>query len=151
MENDKTNKMLCAPSEDADQPGHPPSLICVFAVRLKKAWLLSYPFSDNEDSDQTGRMPRLIWVFAGPACHFAGFVLHWLICEKTESLKALRYKFIKTLIWIFNRPEQSFLLFLSQTGSQHFIIWFLTLVLLNPDIPCLFWRSQLIWICTVCH
>ena len=38
---------------------------------------------------------------------------------------------------------------------------FLTLVMLNPDIPCLckpcrsrsvgFWRSQLIWICTVCH
>ena len=37
----------------------------------------------------------------------------------------------------------------------------LTLVLLNPDIPCLckqcrsrsvgFWRSQLIWTCTVCH
>ena len=31
----------------------------------------------------------------------------------------------------------------------------LTFVLLNPDIPCLckqcFWRSQLIWICTVCH
>ena len=37
----------------------------------------------------------------------------------------------------------------------------LTLVLLNPDIPCLckqcrsrsvgFFRSQLIWICTVCH
>ena len=37
----------------------------------------------------------------------------------------------------------------------------LTLVLLNPDIPCLckqcssrsvgFWRSQLIWICTICH
>ena len=32
----------CAPSEDADQPGHPPSLIGVFAVRMKKAWLLSY-------------------------------------------------------------------------------------------------------------
>ena len=36
---------------------------------------------------------------------------------------------------------------------------FLILVLLNPDIPCLgkqcrsswLWRSQLIWICTVCH
>ena len=25
--NDKTNKMTCAPSKDADQPGHPPSLI----------------------------------------------------------------------------------------------------------------------------
>ena len=31
--NDKTNKMACAPSEDADQSGHPPSLIRVFAVR----------------------------------------------------------------------------------------------------------------------
>ena len=37
----------------------------------------------------------------------------------------------------------------------------LTIVLLNPDVPCLckqcrsrsvgFWRTQLIWICTVCH
>ena len=32
---DKTNKMTCAPSEDSDQPGHPPSLIRVFAVRSK--------------------------------------------------------------------------------------------------------------------
>ena len=30
---DKTNKMACAPSEDSDQPGHPPSLNRVFAVR----------------------------------------------------------------------------------------------------------------------
>ena len=30
---DKTNKMVRAPSEDSDQPGHPPSLIKVFAVR----------------------------------------------------------------------------------------------------------------------
>ena len=30
---DKTNKMACEPSEDSDQPGHPPSLIRVFAVR----------------------------------------------------------------------------------------------------------------------
>ena len=34
---DKTNKMTCAPSEDSDQPGHSPSLIRVFAVRMKKA------------------------------------------------------------------------------------------------------------------
>ena len=32
--------MACAPSEDSDQPGHPPSLIRVFAVRMKKAWVL---------------------------------------------------------------------------------------------------------------
>ena len=30
----KTNNMACTPSEDSDQPGHPPSLIRVFAVRL---------------------------------------------------------------------------------------------------------------------
>ena len=40
---DKTNKMACAPSEDSDQPGHLPSLITVFAIRLKKAWVLGYP------------------------------------------------------------------------------------------------------------
>ena len=55
----------CAPSEDSDQPGHPPSLIGVFAVCMKKAWALSYPLSANEDFDQTGWMPRLIWIFAG--------------------------------------------------------------------------------------
>ena len=38
-------KMTCVPSEDSDQPGHPPSLIRVFAVRMKKAWVLSYPLS----------------------------------------------------------------------------------------------------------
>ena len=40
---DKTNKVECAPSEDSDQPGHSPSLIRVFAVRMKKPWVLTYP------------------------------------------------------------------------------------------------------------
>ena len=35
----------CAPSEDSDQHGHPPSLIRVFAVRMKNSWVLSYPLS----------------------------------------------------------------------------------------------------------
>ena len=35
----------CAPSENSDQPRHPPSLIRVFAIRMKKAWVLSYPLS----------------------------------------------------------------------------------------------------------
>ena len=35
----------CAPSEDSDQPWHPPSLIRVFAVRMKKPCVLSYPLS----------------------------------------------------------------------------------------------------------
>ena len=43
LQHDKTNKMTCAPSEPAHQPGHQPSLMRVFAVRLKKLWLLCLP------------------------------------------------------------------------------------------------------------
>ena len=55
----------CAPSEDSDQSGHPPSLIrdslCAQWVAKDQRVL----HADGEDPDQTGRMPRLIWVFAG--------------------------------------------------------------------------------------
>ena len=44
---DKTNKVACAPSEDSDQPGHQ-RLIRVFAVRMKKVWVLSYPLSAQQ-------------------------------------------------------------------------------------------------------
>ena len=44
-QHDKTNKITCAPSEDSDQPGHPPSLIRVFAVRTKRPWVPIYPLS----------------------------------------------------------------------------------------------------------
>ena len=40
------------------------------AVRMKKAWVLSYPWAHIDGSDQTGQMPRLIWVFAGRTDHF---------------------------------------------------------------------------------
>ena len=68
----KTDKMACAPSKDSNQPGHPSSLIRVFAVRMKKAWVLSYPLSTQRRLDQTGRMPRLIclrWAHI-PFCWF---------------------------------------------------------------------------------
>ena len=74
---DKTNKMACAPSADSDQPGHPPSLIRVFAVRKKKAWVLSYPLSVKRGlwSDWANAQPDLnlrwahmpLWCF----CHKA--------------------------------------------------------------------------------
>ena len=63
---DKTNKVAVRPDEDSDQPGHSPSLIRVFAVRMKSNLeSLATHWAHSEDSDQTGRMPRLIWVFAG--------------------------------------------------------------------------------------
>ena len=54
---DKTNKMARAPSEDSDQPGHPPSLIRVFVVRMKKAWMLSYPISAQRRLIRLGGCP----------------------------------------------------------------------------------------------
>ena len=39
LPHDKTNKVACVPSKDSD----PPSLIRVFTVCRKKAWVLSYP------------------------------------------------------------------------------------------------------------
>ena len=63
---DKTNKMACAPSEDSDQPGLPPSLIRVFAVcSMGNSKDPSFLHADSRDPDETGRMPRLIWVFPG--------------------------------------------------------------------------------------
>ena len=42
---DNTSKSTSARREDSDQPGHPPSLIRAFAVRMKKAWVLSDPLN----------------------------------------------------------------------------------------------------------
>ena len=83
----------CAPSEDSDQSGHPPSLNRVFAVRMKKAWVLSYPLSAQ----------RRLWSYWADAqvglslrwahTHFDGFVMLWLklsclyILKDKEALK----------------------------------------------------------------
>ena len=71
---DKTNKMVSAPSEDSDQP----SLIRVFTVRMKKAWFLSYPLSAQR-----------ILIFAGRKCHFVGFVMRRLSHVYRKSLVSL--------------------------------------------------------------
>ena len=54
---DKTNNMVCASSEDSDQPEHPPSLIRVFAARTKKAWVLSYALSEQRRLIRLGGCP----------------------------------------------------------------------------------------------
>ena len=61
----QNQQSYCAPSEDWDQRGHPPSLIRVFACAQWVAKDPSFLHADSEDSDQSGQMPRLIWVFAG--------------------------------------------------------------------------------------
>ena len=50
---------------DSDQPGHSSSLIRVFTVRMKKAWVQLLPIERTVKTDQSGWLPRLIRVFAG--------------------------------------------------------------------------------------
>ena len=68
----------CVPNEDSDQPGHPPSLIRVFAVRMKKAWVLSYPLSSQwrlwSDWADAQADLSLRWAHT----HFVGFVMRRL-------------------------------------------------------------------------
>ena len=105
----------CAPSEDSDQPGHPPSLIRVFAVRMKKPWALATHWAHSEDSDQPGHLPslwsdwadaqadlslrwadaqadlNLHWVHT----HFVGFVMSWLKYERdSDDTKTKLYEFM---------------------------------------------------------
>ena len=62
----KTNKMSVRPTKTQISLGIcPVRSRSVFAVCVKKAWVLSYPLSTSEDSEQTGRMPSLIGVSAG--------------------------------------------------------------------------------------
>ena len=75
----------CVPSEGLDHPGHPPSLIRVFTVRMKEAWVLSYPlsaqqrlWSDWADAQADLSLRRAL-------SHFVGFVMSRLICKSTFS------------------------------------------------------------------
>ena len=80
---DKTNKMAFAPSEDSDQPGHPPNLIRVFTVRSMGSWGPNVSSCGQRRlirlGVQTGRTPRLICVFSGRSGHFVGFVMRRLM------------------------------------------------------------------------
>ena len=53
----------CVSSEDSDQPGHPPSLISVFAVRMKNPWVLSCPLNDQQRLAVRMKNP---WVLSCP-------------------------------------------------------------------------------------
>ena len=82
---DKTNKMACAPREDSAQTRHPPSLIRVFAVRMKKVWVLSYPLSSQRrlvrlDGCPVGSESR--WAHS----HFVGFVTRWFTLLKVPRV-----------------------------------------------------------------
>ena len=78
--------MTCAPSVDLDQPGHPPSLIRVLAVRLMIAKDPMFLHGDREYSDQTGCMG-----------HFVRFVVLWLV-NITYSEQNLHNKLLSPVL-----------------------------------------------------
>ena len=88
----------CAPSEDSDQPGCPPSLIRVLAFRMKKPRVLSYPLSTQRRlwSDWTDAQADLCLRWAHS--QFVGFVMSRLLyaCKymymKGKSAKKKRHK-----------------------------------------------------------
>ena len=45
---DKINKMTCAPSKDTDQPARLRSLVRVFAVDVKNPWMVGYTLSAQQ-------------------------------------------------------------------------------------------------------
>ena len=96
-------------SNDSDQPGHPPSLIRVFAVRMKKSWVHSYPLSAQRRCWSNWADAQLIWVFAG----------------RTVILSVLSWGSSFLVFW---NP----FLFLSFSGSFYFFLSCFTRYILEP-------------------
>ena len=71
---DKTNKVACAPAK-TDQPGHPPSLIRVFAVRMKKPLVISNPLGAQRRLTRLGGCPG--WSEPALGAHATLLVLSW--------------------------------------------------------------------------
>ena len=94
----KPTKWHVLPSEDSDQPGHPPSLIRVFTVRMKKAWVLSYLLSTQRRlwSDWADAQAdlSLCWV------HLS----FWWFCHEVAQMFLLLLDLMETvrkISWVF--------------------------------------------------
>ena len=81
---DKTIKLTCMPSEDSDQPGHPPSLIKVFAV-LSMGGQGPNASSCGQWRLWSGWSESSLGTF-----HFVGFVMFRLIWESSSPLLHVR-------------------------------------------------------------
>ena len=107
---DKTNKMTVRLAKT----GHPPSLIRVFAVRMKEAWGLSYPLSAQQrlGSDWADAQAdlRLRWAHS----HFVCFVMRRLILSCFVIHHNLFRHVVKHFVLFYNTPQPL------QTCSQTF-------------------------------
>ena len=103
--------MACAPSEDSDQPGQPLSLIRVFAVRLKKARILSCPLSAQQRpwSDWADAQADLSLRWAHMPfcwfCHDAALMVLISPCSATKILKVQTPEKILVIILKFEQCD----------------------------------------------
>ena len=81
----QNQKNECAPSEDSDQPGHPPSLIRVFTVCMKKSWVLNYLlsaerrlWSDWADAQADLHLARTWFCWF---CHVVAHLISWIVIQ----------------------------------------------------------------------
>ena len=134
--------MACVPSEDLYQPGHPPSLIRVFAVRMKKVWILSYPLSEwqrlcSDWTDaQTNRSLRwahmhFCWfchvlahfystvMFSVPSTFSDGIPAQECICKTLRICKLLWVEYIIQTYRIFPKYSVSLTILILKFDQAH--------------------------------
>ena len=139
----------CASSEDSDQPGHPPSLIRVFAVRMKKAWVLIYPLSAQRRlwSDWADAQADLSLRWAHS--HIVGFVTRRLIYLNTVLFIGKMEEVERQLEWLgHHRPlawqSHPLRLLYHLLGPQtHFLHYLVPLWVLFPAPLWLTWQCSI--------
>ena len=150
--------MACAPSEVSDQPGHPPSLIKDFAIRMKKAWVLSYPLSTQRrlirlggcpDRSESSRGARSFCWFCHEAAHFleaknrsANFIFSFLFffffffffCRRQILIWSDIVSWSNYIISI----KMSLIHFVGRLCLQFDLMWLqdLSSILKNPTVDC---------------
>ena len=86
----------CAPNEDSDQPGHPPSLIRVFAVRMKNAWVLTDPLSAQRRLWSAWADAQAYLSLHWTHIHFVGFVMRRLksqtACSSQQTIHPIVWR-----------------------------------------------------------
>ena len=124
----KTSKMACAPSEDLDQPRHLPSLIRVFAVRMKKPWVLSYPLSAQQRlwSDWANAQADLSLHWAHS--YFVGFCHEVAHSCPVCVLSLYSWYLPPTFMYWAHKKKESHLFFIWATSRENLSLWFMTML-----------------------
>ena len=96
--------MTCAPSEYSDQPWQPPSLIRVFAFRIKKPWVLNYPSSAQRRLIRLGSESSL-------GAHVILLVLSCCSSNESYLIKNFEDMFSYDLaeMYVYTKPESYYL------------------------------------------